>query len=304
MVFDLNEGGTFESDDNYGLEISFDPGLDEVTDENGQVIFGSPEGTRGPLDQDLVVNFKLSASEGFNIGEDFGIDEVIYQIDDCNEGSANFVLNSDGSGSFTIPAGVEMIEIVFNLNDETLNNSDLDDGTPGFEMELTGIEGNPQDVLLNINNVFEYVVLDDEDIFTEWVLDFEDPALLQAFLDLFSPISEDLEELTEADIDEIKFEYGFEEVAITITLVEIETVEECDETEEVNLEIEIEGEFEVEDGELVMVLENEDGDEFEYTGPYEVVQGSPNMLTFTISGKDEDGEEVAAENTLKLERDE
>lgn len=300
ILLDANEGGTYESEDSYGLKVTFDGSVDEVVNENGEVIAGSPGGTRGPAATDLVVEFMIENLEGLNLGADLAIDEVIYEIDDCTEGSAAFTLNNDGSGTFTIPAGVEEVEIVFSLDDAVIDNDIENTEDKGFEMMLTGIQGAPEDVLLNINNVFEYSVLDDESVFNEWIMDHTNAGLLDNFIALFSPVSEDLESLTAADIEEVIFEYGYEEVKIVVVLAETEMVEECGETEEENLELEIEGEFEAEEGEIEMVLENADGDEFTYSGDYEVSQG-PLGLSLTISGEDEDGEEVAAEATLNLD---
>lgn len=302
ILLDLNEGGAYESDDDFGLNVSFDGGVDEITDQNGEVITGSPGGTRGPASTDLVVEFVIENLEGLTLGTDVTIDEVIYEIDDCTEGSADFTFNNDGTGTFTIPAGVEEVEIVFALDDSAIDNDIENTEDKGFELTLTGIQGSPAGVLLNINNVFEYTVLDDEAVFNEWTLDHEDADLLNDFISTFSPVLEELEGLTSSEIDEIIFEYGYSEVKILVVLTETEMVEECAETDEVNLELEIEGEFEVEDGEIEMVLENADGDEFTYSGTFLVTQG-PLMLSLTLEGEDEDGELVASEVTLILADD-
>lgn len=305
IVLDLTEGGAYESDDSYGLEISFDGGVDEITDENGNVIAGSPEGTRGPYHEDLVIEFMLKDAEGLTIGTDVSIEEIIYEIDECTEGSAAFTFNANtGTGIFTIPAGVEAVEIVFALDADAIDNDVVDVDERTFVMELTGIQNTTDNVILDINNEFEYTVLDDEAVFAEWILDHEDPAMLEAFLTLFGPLNEELTGLSATDVDEIKFEFEYEEVKILVVLVETEMEEECEEQEEVNLEIELEGEFEVEDGEIELVLENDEGDEFTYVGAYEIEQGSPNLLSITLEGEDEDGEGIAPETTLTLERDE
>lgn len=302
VLLDLNAGGTYESEDSYGLEVTFDGGVDEVEDENGNVIAGSPEGTRGPYSQDLTINFAIEDLEGLQLGDDLSIEEVVYNIDECTEGSADFTLNQDGTGSFTIPGGIEVVEVVFSLNEANLDNDQSNDDEKTFSFSLTGIQGDPQDVLLNINNTFEYSVLDDESVYNEWILDHQDPDLLADFLSTFSPVLEDLEALTAEEIDEIKFEFGYEEVTILIVLTETEMVEECGETEEVNVELEIEGKFEVEEGEIEMVLENEDGDEFSYSGDYEIGSG-PLMMSMSIEGEDEDGEIIAEEKTIILSDD-
>ncbi len=301
IVLDAIEGGTYESDDSYGLKVAFDEGIEEVTDEDGNVIAGSPGGTRGPADTDLTINFVIEDVEGLNLGSEVSIDEIIYEIDDCTEGSASFTFNQDGTGSFTMPQGVEEIEIVFALDDASIDNDIENTEDKGFKFRLTGIDGSPENVLLNINNEFEYAVLDDEAIYNEWVLDHTNSDLLNKFLTALAPVNEDLEALEAADIDEIIFEYGFEEVKIVVVLTETEMVTECGETEEENLELEIEGEFSAEDDEIEMTLENEDGDEFIYTGTYTIDLQDPLTFTLTFAGVDEDDNNVAEEVTLTLE---
>jgi len=306
VVLDVTEGGTYESEDEYGLEVTFDGGVDPVEDENGEIIAGSPEGTRGPFSKDITVMFKLKDAEGIVIGSEVSLSEVKYvdPADECNELEAAFTFNGDGSGSFTIPQQVEKVELVFSLDDGAVDDNLVNDDDRSFVLEMTGLSGaTGNEVILDINNEFEYKVLDDEDIFTEWVLDHTNPDALSAFITLFSPVNEDLESLIADDINEIKMGFEYDEVKIVVELVETEMEEECGEIEEKNLEIEIEGEFEVEDGAIEIDFENADEDEFAYEGSYTVTQGDPNLLGITLSGEDEDGEEVAPSTSLTLDQD-
>ena len=300
------EGGTYESKDDYDFKITFDGGVDEIKNEKGEIIAGSPEGTRGPWHKDLTISFELKDAEGVTLGTNVVVDKIEYvnPEDECDDKEAALTTNDGVSGSFILPSGVEEVKAVLALADSVIDNDLVDSEERKFVFEITGLEGaSANEVTLSINTEFEFVFLDDEDIYTEWVLDHEDSSQFAGFIALFSPINSELEELVADSVDEIKLEFEFEEMKAAIKLKREELVEECGESEMDNVEIEVKGEFEVEDGEVEIDFENEDEDEFKYKGTYSITQGNPNTLTITLKGEDEDEETVVEETTIVLERD-
>ena len=268
LALDAEEGGAYESETDYGLEIAF---LDYF----------------GELPQaEVLISFQLKDAEGLDIGpadDQLHIKEVIYEIDDCTEGELAFTFNNDGSGTITLLPDaeigmVEAFEIVFNLPFEVviedgeeeeialLDDAVQNDEDRGFVFEITGIDSDNSVIDFNPIREFEYVVLDDETITTEWVLDISEQAVFDQFKEAFSYISFDLSNLEYEEVDEIKFEFEFEEMAIVIVLNELEDeADECDPTEFDNKEIEIEADFDAEDGELELegsyfVFSEDDGE--------------------------------------------
>lgn len=299
LALDADEGGASESETDYGLEVAF-------LDYFGEL----PEA-------EVTLSFELKDAEGMEIGSEDNqvhIKEVIYEIDDCTEGELDFTFNADGTGTITLKPDSEIgmpeaFEIVFNLPFETLiddgeeeDESLLDDDIEneddrGFVFEITGIASANEYIALNPVSEFEYKVLDNETITTEWELDLSDEAVFEQFKEAFSPISADLAELDYAEVSAIKFEFEFEELAIKIELNE-EEADECDPTDFSNKEIEIEADFSAEDGELelegsYLIFNEEDGEveaelDFILKANYEIIIAEERLIINLQSLEDED----------------
>jgi len=265
LLLDANEGGTYESETDYKLEIKFEDYIGELPDD------------------EIVLIYQLTDASGFDIGDgdnQLNIKEVIYEIDDCNEGELAYTFNS-GEGTISITPDAEIgmpesFEVVFNLpfntviedgeeEEEAIFNDDIEnEERPSFSFEVTGISSSNERIQFSPITTFEFELLDDETITTEWVLDISDEAVFNVFKEAFSPVSAELSELVYEEISEIKFEFEYEEMAIKIELVE-EEEDECEAGEFEAIEVEIEAEFEAEDGELVLegsyfVFNEDDGE--------------------------------------------
>ncbi len=322
LSLDADKGGAYESETDYGLEIAF-------IDYFGEL----PEA-------EVIISFQLKDAEGFDIGPDdnhLHIKEVIYEIDDCTEGELAFTFNNDGSGTITLVPDaeigmIESFEIVFSLPFEVvvedgeeedvaiLDDNIQNEDDRGFAFEITAIESSNQSIAFNPLNEFEYSVLDDETITAEWVLNISEEEQFNQFKEAFSYVSFDLQSLEYDEVDEIKFEFEFEELAIKVTLKELEDEPtDCDLTEFDNKEIEIEAEYDADDGELELegsffVFNEDDGEiedelDFILKAIYSLDQ-TENTLTITIQSlEDQDNfnEEAhfSADNafTLKLTKD-
>ncbi|GAA5033782.1 hypothetical protein GCM10011506_26510 [Marivirga lumbricoides] len=251
LALDADEGGALESETDYGLEIAF------------QDYFGKLPET------EVIFSFELKDAEGLEIGpgdNQVHIKEVIYEIDDCTEGELEFTFNADGTGTITLKPSAEIgmpeaFEIVFNLPFETVveegeeeEKALLDDDIEneddrGFVFEITGINSTNSFIALNPVSMFEFKVLDNEQITAEWELNISDESVFNQFKEALSPISAELAALNYSELSAIKFEFEFEELTIKIELNE-EEADECDPTDFSNKEIEIEADFSAEDGEL------------------------------------------------------
>jgi hypothetical protein len=172
----------------------------------------------------------------------------------------------------------------------------------GFSVSLSAIETENLRVL---DVPFEYEILDDDAIFGEWTLDPADAAQFRDFQTLFGLISPEIGELTASDVEEIVWEFTYDELKLGVVLTETEEVTECAETEIKNLVIEIDavyedlsrnslsGDIEVEES-----IEQEDGSEvdFVYAGSFEIMDDD---LHVTLEGEYDDTTTEAI--TLNLE---
>ncbi|MGB3617456.1 MAG: hypothetical protein WBA12_05010 [Catalinimonas sp.] len=302
----LKDGGDGDLED--ADEAKFTIALTDRIDPTGEEL----RGTVVPLAQDVTVRFQVSDPAGFSNLADYLLGwTALYDVDDCTTSEdAGIDLNlqfdpTTGAGSVRFPAGVEEIDVAFELAEGLFDDDARNDGR-GFTVTLLGLDGNAAGAVANAVNTFDWEVLDDEGISGEWELEVNDAnwTALQALLSLVEP---DVDGLTAADVNEVAFEVGYEKATWKIELVEEEEVEECGETETQNVAIEVEGDLDGLDrdeltGEIAFEdkVEDEDGREvdFKYEGEYEIVG---DTLTLTLAGeRDDDGE--TDEITLVLTR--
>ncbi|MBK6265437.1 hypothetical protein JKA74_10350 [Marivirga sp. S37H4] len=299
LALDADEGGALESETDYGLEVAFQDYFGEL-----------PEA-------EVTISFEIKDAEGLQIGPEdnqLHIKEIIYEIDDCTEGELDFTFNAEGTGTITLKPDPEIgmpeaFEVVFSLPYETVmddgeeeNESLLEDDLEneddrGFVFEITGITSDEESIVLSPVAEFEYIVLDNEKITAEWELDISEEAVFDQFKEAFSPINADLAELDYSEVNAIKFEFQFEELAIKIELIE-EEADECDPTDFSNKEIEIEAEYGAEDGELelegsYLVFNEGDGEveaelDFILQATYEVSLSEERLTISLQSLEDED----------------
>jgi hypothetical protein len=301
ILFDDEGGGELEDSDEFSLLITladrFDPSGEAL---GGQIV---------PLDEALTLDFSLQDLQGFNSLESYLLGaEAFYEIDDCttslDEGN-DLLISFDpasGQGQLTFPAGIEEVELVFTVDEDYFSDETLNEER-GFSISLSAAETENEQVL---DVPFVYEVLDDEAIFGEWTLDANNPDQFQAFQRLFGLLNPEISALTAASVEEVVWEFAYDELKVEIVLKETEEVTECGETETENLVIEIEagyeelsrrslsGEIEVEES-----IEQEDGSEidFVYAGSFEI-SGESLQITLTGEYDDESTEEI----TLTLEK--
>lgn len=288
----LSDEGDGELEDEN--KFSFKMMLADRPDPDGKELGGKVI----PLNENVTVNFEISDFKGFSTLSTYLLDaKAFYEIDDCTTSEdkdidLGLVFDKNtGKGSVTFPKGVEEIEIEFETNDKMFDDKLFNVTERKMEIRLTSINPNGQKVVVNDQNKFEYIVLDDEAIYGEYELDIDDEDQFSAYINLFGLINEDIKNLKASDVEEIKVEFQYGEFKAIIVLKETEEVDECGEMETVNKEIEVEGEFEdLEDdklaGDLEFVgdIEQENGTEkeFSYKGSFKLVNG---VLELTLKGK-------------------
>ncbi|NJO01824.1 MAG: hypothetical protein HC880_09160, partial [Bacteroidia bacterium] len=112
VILDDEEDGDLEDEDNVGIVITL---VDRV-DPSGEAL----DGTVVPLSSDITLTFEIKDPEGFSTLSDYivGLDKAFFEINDgCDEQEVSAEYNpATGVGSVTFPAGVEEIEIEFELN--------------------------------------------------------------------------------------------------------------------------------------------------------------------------------------------
>ena len=301
ILFDDEGGGELEDSDKFSVVITLADRFDHSGQElGGQII---------PLEEDFVLDFALINFEGFSTISDFLLGaEAFYEIDDCtsslDEGNDLLISfdPSSGEGQLYFPAGVEEVELVFLVDENYFNDQSLSEAR-GFSVSISG---NETDKLKVLDMPFEYEVLDDEAVFGEWTLDPEDADQFQRFQQLFGLISPDISELSAGEVDEIVWEFAYDELKITVVLNQTEEVTACGETEVENLVIDIEAGYEelsrnslAGDIEVEESIEQEDGSEvdFVYAGSYEILD---NVLMISFEGEYDDV--VTEEIILLLEK--
>lgn len=301
VLFGDEGGGELEDSDEFSVVITladrFDPSREEL---GGQIV---------PLQEAIVIDFVIEDLKGFSNPAEYLLGaEAFYEIDDCtnslDEGN-DLLISFDpasGEGELTFPAGIEEVELVFFVDEDYFNDEILNDER-GFSVSLAA---NETENLKVLDVPFEYEVLDDDAIFGEWTLDPADAMQFQQFQTLFGLISTEISELSVSDVEEIVWEFTYDELKLGVVLTETEEVTECGETEIENLVIEIEagyeelsrtslsGDIEVEES-----IEQEDGSEvdFVYAGSF-IIEGE--MLMISLEGEYDD--ETTEEISLNLEK--
>lgn len=287
--------GELEDEDKFSFKIT----LADRPDPTGKEVGGKVI----PLEADVTVNFEVSSFKGFSKLADYLLDATaFYEIDDCTTSEdedidLKLVFDKNtGKGSVTFPKGVEEIEIEFETDEDLFDDNIFNTQSRKLEIKLTSVNPRGQKVVVNDQNTFEYLVLDDDGVYGEYELDIDDEEQIQNYIKLFGVINEDVKGLKASDIEEIKIEFQYGEFKAIVVLKETEEVEECGETETVNKEIEIEGDFEdLEDDKLSgdleiagdVELDNGQEKEFSYKGSFKLVNGK---LELTLQGEFDDEE--------------
>lgn len=287
--------GELEDEDKFSFKIT----LADCVDPDGKELGGKII----PLTADVTVNFEISDFKGFPALSSYLLDaKAFYEIDDCTTSEdedidLNLVFDKNtGKGSVSFPKGVEEIEIEFETNEDLFDDNVFNTAVRKIEIKLTSVNSNEQKVVVNNQNTFEYLVLDDEGVYGEYELDVYDEDQFAAYISLFGLINDDVKNLKASDVEEIKIEFQYGEFKAIVVLKETEEVDECGEIETINKEIEIEGDFEdLEDdkpaGDLEFVgdIEQENGaeKEFSYKGSFKLTNG---ILELDLKGGYDDKE--------------
>lgn len=297
--------GELEDEDKFSFKITLADRVDPEGKELGGKIV--------PLKEDVTVHFQISDFKGFNTISEYILDaKAFYEIDDCTTSEDQDIDlklvfdKSTGKGSVTFPKGVEEIEIEFETNADLFDDKVFNTESRSLEIKLTAVDAKSEKVVVNKDNTFEFIVLDDEGIYGEYELDIEDAHQFGKYIALFGLVNKDVKGLSVEDVEEILVEFQYGEFKALIVLKETEEINECGEVETVNKEIEIEGEFEELDDdaqqgalEFAGDVEQEDGSEkeFTYKGFFKITGKS---LTLTLQGEFDD--EETDELTLNLKK--
>jgi hypothetical protein len=293
LVVDEEDAGDLEDTDKASFELKLTDGIDP----EGIELAGKPQ----ELESSVVVNFQLKDAEGFAAWSDYILGgTAFYEVDDCTTSEdlgIDLQFNFDpstGQGSVLFPAGVNSIELEFEVNaslmDDAIENSD----DRGFTFALTSIGTTEENLVVNTDIETKFRLYDDEKVFGSWESDPNNAAELDALKELFSMANSDLIGLTAAEIDNIEVEFAFDEFKLVVTLVETEIVDECGTPEQVQVEIELEGEWEeltddALNGMAHFIIEREEDNgsitELEYEGSFERIG---NTLTLTLAGPETD----------------
>ncbi|MDF2187605.1 hypothetical protein [Paraflavitalea sp. CAU 1676] len=295
IVLDDEGDGGLEDEDAFSFKLTL---LDRA-DATG----AAPAGKITPLKEAVTVNFKVTGFKGFNKLSDYIKDaKAFYEIDDCTTSEdagikipLQFDVNT-GLGSVQFPAGVEEVEVEFEVDDALFDDDVFNTKKRELTIQLTGTAGNNVAVQANKTADFTYSVQDDEAIYGEWELDSKDAAAFTRFKTLFGLVSEDIKGLTAADVKKITFEVEYGEIKVVVKLKATEVVNECGSAETKNKEIEIETEIEeLADDELegdiefgeVLELGKGKFAEFVYKGSFKI---TGKQLTLELKGELEDEE--------------
>ncbi len=275
IVLDTDEFGAIEDEDK--IEVVF-----ALTD---RFVPGEIGGQQVPLEKDAKINFAITEFEGFNQLDQYILGATAYyEIDDCTI-SSDQGLDLDleyntatGLGSFTFPAGVEEVVLEFETDPDLFDDDLINTEDRLVVLSITGLT-TTENVVFNPAVTFTYLVLDDELAYGKYEAPEINQDLISAINTLFAGVQADVTGLNPADIDAFEMEIDFEDIQFLLILTATEEVEECGNTETVNIEIEIKGELddltnEAQQGDLVFLVEveNEDGsvEEFEYKGSFEL----------------------------------
>lgn len=292
VLSDEGDGG-LEDEDKFSCKLTL---LDRV-DSSGKELGGKVS----PLKEAVTVTFNVTEFEGFDKLSDYikGA-EAFYEIDDCTT-SADEGIDvpvqfdaATGIGTVTFPAGVEEVEIEFEVAEDLFDDDVFNKDKRELTIQLTGISNNTGNVQVNKTASFTYSVQDDEAIYGEWELDVNDAQEFARFKELFGLINAEVKDLNATDVKEIILEFKFEEVKAIIVLKETEEVNDCGKIKTQNKEIEIEAEIEEladdeTEGDIgfgeTLELDNGSFKEFAYKGSFTIVG---NQLTLVLEGELDD----------------
>ncbi len=304
VLSDEGDGG-LEDEDAFSFKIT----LSDRVDSSGKELGGKVT----PLKEAVTVNFKVTDFEGFTKLSDYIKDAgAFYEMDDCTTSAdegidipLTFDANT-GIGTVTFPAGVEELEIEFEVDEDLFDDNVFNTDKRELTIQLTGIAANNSNVQVNKTAEFTYHVQDDEGIYGEWKLDASDPIAFARFKQLFGLVNAGIKDLEAADVEEIIMEFEFEEVKAIVVLKETEVIDDCGSPKTENKVIEIEAEIEdltddelegdVEFGEM-LELDNGSFKEFVYAGSFSIAGGK---LILELEGELDDDKTDTI--TLTLEK--
>lgn len=297
--------GELEDEDKFSFVIT----LADRKDPEGKELGGKVI----PLKEDVTVYFEVTGHQALSATAPYILAaNAFYEIDDCttseDEDIDLHVLFDaiTGKGSVVFPKGVTEIEIEFETNPDLVDDKLFNTESRNLEIKLTAVDVKDEKVVVNTDNLFRYVILDDEGVYGKYELALNQPAEFAKYLALFGLVNDDVKALKVDEVKEIIIEFQYGEVKAIVVLNETEEVEECGSVEIVNKEIEIEGEFEEleddqQEGELEFVgaVEQEDGteQEFVYKGTFKV---DGDRLTLRLQGEFND--QKTEEITLNLNK--
>lgn len=301
----LDDGGDGDVEDGDEVEIAV-TFADEI-DPEGEELAGKVI----PLTAPATLSFEIEAADGLANLSDYILGaKAYYEIDDCTE-SDDIAVTLDlaaGTGSVVFPADVEELIIALELDDALFDDDEQNSADRGFSLKLTGVDAGDQNVVVDVDNSFDYLVLDEESVFGEWELDHEDADQFAAFKALFGALDPSIQNLAVADVDAIEFEFGWEKFACKVVLVE-EEEDECEPGAFDNAELEVEGEWvndiedlfgaESADIEFEDKIEQEDGSEVDFKFEGSFTFNGDDEITLTLSGEYLDD---ISEQTLTLTR--
>ncbi len=286
IMLDDEGGGETEDNDEMSLTLVLADRYDPSGEELGGGIV--------TLDKEFPINFQISELQGFdNISNYVLSATAFYDVDDCTSSEDESIVllqqydAATGRGSLIFPAGVEEIALVLTLDPDFFEDESLNPER-GFSVAFSPA-AESQEVLIT-ETPFVYEVLDNEAIFGEWELSV-DTELWENFQALFSAINEDIAALAADDIEEVVWDFKYDELSIEVVLKATETIEECGETEIENIVIELEGGYDeltrdVRSGEIALEgdIEQEDGseEEFVYEGEFSIEN---NVMTVILKGE-------------------
>ncbi len=303
ITFDDEGDGDLEDADEFSFKLT----LNDRVDTSGE----EPDGKIVPLTSDVTVLFEVTDWEGFSSIKEYIKDtRAFYEIDDCTTSedqgiNLNIVFDiNTGKGSVRFPKNVTEVEVVFETDEDLLNDNLLNTEERAVSFAITGVQAAGNNVVYNKSAGFTYEVLDDEGISGDWELDHENTAAFTAFKNLFGLVNEDISTLDAGDVDKIEISIEYGEIKVIVELKETETITECGSMEEVNKVIELEAELEdlselsdKGDIEFTGEVEQPSGSlkEFVYTGSFQVVSDN---LELVLTGEYDDDE--TEEITLQL----
>jgi hypothetical protein len=297
--------GELEEEDKFSFVIT----LADRKDPEGKELGG----TVIPLKEDVTVYFEVSGDKTFSPTTPYILAaNAFYEIDDCTTSEdedvdLNVVYDAlTRKGSVTFPKGVTEIEVEFETNPDLVSDDLFNTESRNLEIKLTSVDANSEHVVVNQDNSFQYMILDEEGVYGEYELSVNQPAELAKYLALFGLVNEDVKALKADEVKEIIVEFQYGEFKAVVVLNETEEVDDCGSVETINKEIEIEGEFEEldddqQEGELEFVgaVEQEDGSEkeFVYKGSFKI---DGDRLALLLQGQFNDVK--TAEITLNLKK--